>query len=174
MRILIAAAALAAATPCAAQQPPLPPPGGGPNGQPTATIVAEPVAVLIAACDANGDARVTQVELAPCLARSFAVIDTGASGTLGYIGYSDWALWWLGDRNALPSPFSVDNDNDNRITPVELQTQFAKLFARFDADKDGAVSRAELLTIKSGARPSEPPRGRRGRGAAPAAKPLRP
>ena len=125
------------------------PPIGTSAGQPPATIVAEPVAVMIAACDANGDAKVTRPELQACVQRSFAAIDTTHGGSIGYIGYSDWALMWLGDRNALPSPFSVDADGDNRITLAELQAQFDSLFARFDADKDGAVTRAELLTIRA-------------------------
>ena len=129
--------------------PGTPPVGTGPGGQPPATIVAEPVALMIAACDANGDAKVTRAELQSCVQRSFAAIDTAHGGSIGYIGYSDWALMWLGDRNALPSPFSVDSDGDNRITLAELQAQLESLFVRFDADKDGAVTRAELLTIRA-------------------------
>ncbi|WP_242139548.1 EF-hand domain-containing protein [Sphingomonas sp. TREG-RG-20F-R18-01] len=121
--------------------------------QPTATIVAEPAAVFIAACDQNGDARTSRAELDACVARSFARIDTANSGTIGYIGYADWALLWLGDRNALPSPFGVDANQDNRITVAELQGEFGRLFERFDLDRDGMVTRAELLTIRSGLRP---------------------
>lgn len=144
--------------------PPVPTlPRGGPNGQPQATIIAEPVALMIAACDANGDAKVTRAELAACVKHSFASIDTGNSGSIGYIGYSDWALMWLGDRNALPSPFTVDADGDNRITLAELEAQFDTLFARFDTNKDGMLTRAELLTIKATAVGERPdPRGKRG------------
>lgn len=169
MRTLIAASVALGilAAPATAQQLVTPPPlpGGGPNGQPAATIVAEPVAMMIATCDADGDGKVTRAELAPCVARSFAAIDTEHKGSIGYIDYSDWALRWLGDRNALPSPFTVDANGDNRITLAELQAQFDMLFARFDADKDGAVTRAELLTIKSagvgGFGHVEPGRGKR-------------
>jgi Ca2+-binding EF-hand superfamily protein len=169
MRTLIAAAVALGimAAPATAQQLVTPPPlpGGGLNGQPAATIVAEPVAMMIATCDADGDGQVTRAELVPCVARSFAAIDTDHKGSIGYIDYSDWALRWLGDRNALPSPFTVDADGDNRITLAELQAQFDTLFARFDADKDGAVTRAELLTIKSagvgGFGHVEPGRGKR-------------
>lgn len=138
------------------------PPIGSSTGQPPATIVAEPVALMIAACDANGDAKVTRAELDACVKRSFAAVDTGNAGSIGYIGYSDWALLWLGDRNALPSPFTIDTDGDNRITLAELQAQFATLFARFDTDKDGVLTRAELLTIKAMAMGDRPdPRGRK-------------
>ena len=171
MRIVIAAA-LALATPAAAQQAVMPPPlpGGGPNGQPVATIVAEPVALMIATCDANGDGGVTRAELTPCIARSFAAIDTAKKGSLGYIDYSDWALKWLGDRNALPSPFTVDADGDNRITLPELEAEFDRLFTRFDVDKDGTVTRAELLTIKAGTA-GDRPFDRKGKRGAPSGRP---
>ncbi|MEG3175947.1 EF-hand domain-containing protein [Sphingomonas sp. RB3P16] len=129
--------------------------------QPAATIVAEPAALFIAACDANGDGRTTRAELTACVARTFADADPGHAGSIGYIGYSDWALKWLGDRNALPSPYGVDSDNDNRITLSELQAQFATLFDRFDLDKDGATTRAELITIRSAAVPQAGDGGKR-------------
>lgn len=165
-RLILAFLALAA--PAAAQQGTVPgervtPPAR--PGQPLATIVAEPVALMIAACDADGDARVTRAELAPCVARSFATIDAGNKGSIGYIDFSDWALRYLGDRNALPSPFSVDADNNDRITLAELQDQVSRLFTRFDADKDGVATRAELLTIRSGSEGRGiGGRGKRGRG----------
>jgi hypothetical protein len=123
-----------------------PPPAGTP--QPPATIFAEPAALFIAACDANGDGRVTQAELTAGVARSYATAEGAAIGSIGYIAFADWAQAWLGDRNALPSPFEVDRDGDNRITLAELQTRFAQFFARFDRDKDGVLTRAELITIR--------------------------
>ena len=126
-----------------------PPPAGTP--QPPATIFAEPAALFIAACDANGDGRVTQAELTACVARSYATAEGAASGSIGYIAYADWAQAWLGDRNALPSPFEVDRDGDNRITLAELQTRFAQFFTRFDRDKDGILTRPELITIRAAA-----------------------
>ena len=132
--------------------------------QPPATIVAEPAAMFIASCDGDGDGKTTRAELSACIARTFADADTAHTGAIGYIGYSDWALKWLGDRNALPSPYGVDADNDNRITLAELQAQFARLFDRFDVDRNGAATRAELVTIRGSAVPQGPggKRGRRG------------
>lgn len=143
-----------------AQTPPI-----APLRQPPATIVAEPAALFVAACDGDGDGRTTRAELTVCVARSFAAIDTAHAGSIGYIGYSDWALTWLGDRNALPSPFEVDSDGNNRITPAEMQASFARLFDRFDVSKDGAATRAELLTIRGSAAPdgSDGKNRRRGR-----------
>jgi hypothetical protein len=141
-----------------------PPIANGSNGQPLATMVVEPVAMMIAACDTDNDGKTTRAELVQCVTKSFDAIDTGHKGSIGYIDYSDWALKWLGDRNALPSPFTVDSDGDNRITITELQAEFTTLFTRFDTDKDGAATRAELLTIRATAGGDRPPgkRGKRG------------
>ncbi|MBI3742736.1 MAG: cell division protein FtsZ [Chloroflexi bacterium] len=50
------------------------------------------------------------------------------------------------------------------LTLAELTAQFDRLFARFDANHDGAVTRAELLTIRSVAigTPLAQPDGKRG------------
>lgn len=154
------------AAPLSAQTTPVVAPVPAPPRQPGATIVAEPVAMLIAACDSNGDGQTTRAELSACIARSFAEADSAHKGSIGYIEYSDWALKWLGDRNALPSPFGIDSDGDNRITLDELQAQFSTLFDRFDTNKDGVVTRAELITIRS----APVPQGDDGKGGRRAAK----
>lgn len=135
----------------------------GPPPQPPATLVVEPVAMAIAAFDADGDARVTRTELEAGVRRAFEAIDTARAGTLGYIAFADWAERFLGDRNALPSPFETDSDGDNRITLAELQAKMAETFARLDRDKDGVVSRAECLTIRAmaPARPGDERKRRR-------------
>lgn len=129
---------------------------GPPQGTPP-TLVVEPVAMMIAACDTDGDARVTRDELYRCVATGFAAIDTSHSGKLGYIAFADWAERWLGDRNALPSPFETDSDGDNQITLAELTAKLDATFVRLDKDKDGALTRAELLTIRAdaGRRPDD-------------------
>jgi hypothetical protein len=138
-----------------AQAAPAAPPG--PPAQPPATLVAEPVAVAIAGFDADGDARVTRAEMEAGVRRSFAAIDTAGAGTLGYIGFADWAERYLGNRSALPSPFETDANGDDRISLAELEAKFAEVFARLDVDKDGVLTRAELLTIRAdaGRRPDE-------------------
>ncbi|RZL60701.1 MAG: EF-hand domain-containing protein [Sphingomonas sp.] len=132
-------------------------------GQPPATFVVEPVGMAIAGFDADGDGRTSRAELDAGVRRSFAAIDTGKAGTIGYIAFADWAERWLGDRNALPSPFEVDSDGDNRITLAELQATFARIFARLDVDKDGVVTRKELLTIRAMAGRTMGPPGKRKR-----------
>ena len=126
MSVLLALAVVqAAATP--APPPPAP-------AQPHATMVVEPAAMLIATLDADSD--------------GLATVDRDGKG-VGYIVYSDWAERWLGDRNALPSPYQVDTTGDDRITADEVVAAMTRIFDRLDRDKDGSVSRAECLTIRA-------------------------
>lgn len=131
-----------------------------PKAQPPATILVEPAAMLLAACDADSDAHTTRAERDACLARALAAAEGGGSGKIGYISYADWARTWLGDPNALPSAYEVDADGDNRITAAELTSRFTALFDRYDADKNGALTRSELVTIRAQA-PSGPEDERR-------------
>lgn len=122
----------------------------GPPPLPPATLVAEPVALAVAGFDADGDARVTKAEVEVGVRRSFASVANGAE-TLGYIAFADWAERYLGNRSALPSPFETDRNGDDRIGLAELQAKFAEAVARMDVDKDGVLTRAELLTIRADA-----------------------
>ena len=127
---------------------------GKPNAQTPATLVVEPAAMFVASCDDDHDGFTRRAELDACIARTLAGRgdagnDGGAARGMGYLAYADWALRWLGDRTALPSPFEIDRDGDDRITLAELQAQFSRLFSRYDRDGDGAVSRAEALTIRA-------------------------
>ncbi|HVJ01007.1 MAG TPA: EF-hand domain-containing protein [Sphingomonas sp.] len=163
MRLALLLAALAATPAVAQERPPLAPVQAVPAGpqQPAATVIAEPVAMMIAAFDADGDARVTRAEFDAGLRRSFDSVDTAHKGSLGYIAFSDWSERWMGDRNTLPSPFETDRDGDNQVSFAELAQRFDLLFQRFDADKDGVIVRRELLTIRPPA--FVPGRGRRGK-----------
>ncbi|MBY0301071.1 EF-hand domain-containing protein [Sphingomonas ginsenosidimutans] len=148
----LAAAAAAAAAPAApAQEPPpivvrAPEPA---QPQTPATMVVEPVAMMIATFDANGDALVDRSEMIDGVRASFEAIDTAHTGALRYIAYSDWAATFLGDANALPSPYEVDRNNDGQVTLDELLDQFSRLFARYDKDGSKTISRAELLTFRT-------------------------
>ncbi|GAA0748696.1 EF-hand domain-containing protein [Sphingomonas sp. ABOLD] len=150
MRLFLLLAACTAALPAAAQQRPASDPitVNAPGAQPQATVIAEPVALLIAGFDSDGDARVTRAEFDAGLKRSFDSADTGHTGSLGYIAYSDWSLRWMGDRNTLPSPFEMDRDGDNKVSWSEFQDRFAQIWTRFDKNKDGVIERSELVTIR--------------------------
>lgn len=173
--------ALAAAAPAPPQDgPPIVVKGPQPaQPQTPATMVVEPVAMMVATFDGNGDAMVDRSEMLAGVRASFEAVDTAHAGKLRYIAFADWAEKFLGDRNALPSPFEVDRDNDGQITLEELQDQFSRLFARYDKDGNRTISRAELVTYRTapidargptaGRRQdkNEPPRARGRRGTPP-------
>ncbi len=126
------------------------------NPAPIPLMIAEPVAMAIATFDADHDGIVTRAEFDAGVRRSFEVSAKGQPA-LGYIAFGDWSERWLGNRNALPSPFEVDADGDNRITLVELQARFDLFFTRFDTDKDGTLRRSELLTVRTLPTPGQQP-----------------
>ncbi len=135
------------------------PPNRAPKPDPyrpaPATIVAEPVALFIAGADRGSpDGRTTLEEFRRAVLEATSADppwrERGDTG-IGYIQYADWCERWLGDRNAVPTPFDVDRNGDNRITYDEFVDRMEAIFARLDADKDGAVTRKELLTIRTSA-----------------------
>jgi len=138
--LMLAAAAVQAA------RPPQAPDG---QAQPPATMVAEPVAMALAGFDSDEGGRTTRAEMEAGVRRSFQLVDTAHTGKLRYIDFAEWSLRWLGDRNALPSPFDVDRDGDDAVSLEELQAWFAATFDRLDKDHDGILTRAELLTIRA-------------------------
>lgn len=151
--LTLAAVSLAAQQQPAAPGVPLQPPQ--PGSEPIPLMIAEPVAMAIAAFDADSDGIVTRTEYDAGVSKSFDAVAKGQAA-IGYIQFGDWSERWLGNRNALPSPFEVDQDGDNRISLSELKARFALFFTRFDRDKNGSITRSELLTT----RPAPQPGGR--------------
>ncbi len=132
------------------------PPGGATGGRDRGpmlgrqgpTIVAEPIALVLAGFDGDQDGLVTRAEAIAGAARSFAAVANGASD-IGFIGYSTWCQRWLGDPNAAPGPYEVDADHDQRITRAELTAAVLGAFDRFDVNHDGTLTRAELVTVRA-------------------------
>ncbi|WP_448658702.1 EF-hand domain-containing protein [Sphingomonas sp. CJ99] len=159
--ILIALLLTALQDPAAGQRGAMPAPESMP--MPRASMMAEPLALFLVGCDADRDAVVTRAELDACAQSSLLPHLDRDGMAAGYLSFGDWAERHLGDRNALPSPFGVDTDGDNRITPAEFAATLTAAFARMDRDSDGRLTRAELLTIRTTAGPGGPgrPRSRR-------------
>lgn len=123
------------------------------------TIVAEPVALYLAAADRDRDGRTTLAELRQSLVETTSADPRWGDG-IGYLAYSDWAGRWLGDRNGLPTPLEVDRNGDSRVTVEEMSQRMEAIFTRLDVDKDGALSRAELLSVRRSAFDDRPDRKR--------------
>jgi len=150
--MLLLSLALLAAQP----GPPSPPPaeirpGENPQGVNPVPIseTAEPLGLAIASFDSNGDGLTSRAEFEAALERTFTAADRDGNGSLGYIEYSGWALTWLGSATALPGPFAIDTDGDNQISRAEFMAAFASQFDRLDANGDGSISHAELLTLRN-------------------------
>jgi len=147
---------LSAAAPAAQPGPPPPPPvtirpGAAPEGTSPVPIseVAEPLGLAVAGFDADHDGRTSLAEFDASLARTFGAADRDQDGALGYIEYSGWAETWLGSATALPGPFAIDADGDNRLTQSEFTAEFRRHFTRLDTNADGAIGHAELLTVRN-------------------------
>jgi len=160
MRGIIAASALMVLAACASgpRGPGELRAGGAPqvrSGLIGATHVVSTGGLLIAGFDANGDAAVDRAELAAGAARAFSAADADGSGGVTPVEHGNWAQIWLGSRSAVPGWITFDNNLDNDITPAEFNDTLDDLFTRLDQDKNGSVTRSELLSE----RPARPRRG---------------
>lgn len=142
MRLMWIAASLclvAAAKPIAPTLPASPPaPGAGARSY-------APVALLFAGFDANADRRLDRAEIEAGIARAWKAADPQGARSIGLIELGDWAADWLGDQSAPPGRFDFDRNGDDRISAAEFKAEFERQFAKFDANRDGFVTRAEML-----------------------------
>lgn len=111
------------------------------------TISAAPVALMIAGFDNDGDTRVTRAEFDAGIDRSFKSGDANGDGAITLIELSGWAQTWLGNAGALPGQYDFDRDGDDRVSSAEYKAEYARRFAELDKNKDGALIRAELITL---------------------------
>ena len=93
-------------------------PLSGGIARPLAEVGGADIALTIGAIAARVDGKTSRAEMEAGVKRSYDAIDTVHQGSIGYLQFADWAERWLGDRNALPSPFDVDKNSDDRITSM--------------------------------------------------------
>jgi hypothetical protein len=111
--------------------------------------VAQPMALAVAGFDTDNDGITSRAEFDAGLGRTFAAADANGDGQLGYIEYAAWARTWMGSETALPGPFAIDRDGDDRLARAEMLSEFGRQFERLDANRDAALARAELLTVRN-------------------------
>lgn len=109
--------------------------------------VLEPSALILVGMDANQDFVINREELTAGAAASFAAADTNKSGTLTPVEHADWAAKWMGDRYASPGYMNFDANMDQGISPEEFSKELERLFAIYDQDHNGTVTRVELLVF---------------------------
>ena len=128
------------------------------------TISATPVAIMIAGFDRDADARVTRAEFDAGVEHSFKAGDANGDGAISLIELSNWAATWLGNAGALPGQYDFDREGeDDRISADEYRAEFGRRWDSLDKDRDGVLTRAELIVLTM-PRPAMPERdGKRGR-----------
>lgn len=109
------------------------------------TYYLAPAAIMFIASDANNDAKVTMEELETYLLPVFAKADRDENGTLKPTEYAIWAREYLGRQDTVPSFIGIDANQNDVVTQAEYLATFSKLFAQYDVDEDGILSRAEIV-----------------------------
>jgi hypothetical protein len=119
-------------------------------------------AALLRAADENRDGVATRAEIDALLGAEFAWRDRNGDGVLDAADQGPMAQRLAEQRAARPDdPWAaprrgVDGDGDRQVTRAEMTAQADDLFARLDADSDGAITAEEARDARAGRR------GRRG------------
>jgi len=132
-------------------------PGGGPgsgrlsgsSGDPAlqhGAIVVKPAGLLLIDMDTNRDLDTDSEELANSTPDLFAQIDQDNGGVLSALEFANWAQTALGTRYPTFGMARFDTDNSLGVEADEFATGLQTLFASYDKDNNGRVSRAELFT----------------------------
>lgn len=129
---------------CASEPAPKERPAG-PLRELAGAVLVRPVGLVFADIDSDGDAVLTSLEIEVGTAAQFAKFDRDSSAVWSFVEQGDWAETHLGDRYALPSAMQMDTDGNGTIVLDEFQAAIAAAARLADTDKDGAVSRSELL-----------------------------
>lgn len=102
-------------------------------------------AFVFVAADLDRDAITTREEADAAIAAGFAAADADASGALEPLEWRAWSEAMFGAPLIGPFRLDVDRNVDNTITQEEFVAEFTARFDRYDADENGALTRAELV-----------------------------
>ena len=106
-------------------------PGGGPMG-------------MFEAFDTNKDGKLTQDEINAVRDQRLAQFDANKDGQLSLEEYK--ALWLDAMQRPMVRGFqSNDTDGNGQITKDEFRERFAHVIVRLDTNRDGAVTREEVM-----------------------------
>jgi hypothetical protein len=121
-------------------------------------------ALLFVSFDADNDGRTSAADLDAGVLREWARADRNQDGVLTPLEFSDWARSALGGPQLPPYRLNFDRNVDNSITRAEFADELRARFDEYDANHDGAVTRAEMLRPGPQARPQMTRDGPRGEG----------
>ena len=148
-------------------------PGGSRRGGPGAeqgaayrqTTFLSGASLLFVQFDADRDYAATRAEAELGAASEWARAAHGPTG-MTPIQFESWAAAALGGPNIGPYRLAFDSNVDNEVTEEEFKAGILEKFDKFDANKDGKVTRAEMVerlperALGPGGPAGEPPRGR--------------
>ncbi|WP_018997195.1 EF-hand domain-containing protein [Hirschia maritima] len=107
--------------------------------------VAQPLALLFASMDKSGDNQTSISELNTYTDAQWNTLNLKNDSGLRSFAYQKWATENLGHSDAMPSFIGFDTDLSGYITKLEFETCLRRNFDLLDKDKNGLISRTELL-----------------------------
>lgn len=113
--------------------------------------IAMPVGLFLTSMDLDRDTRVSRTEIRDGAAESFDASDTNGDGHLRPIEFEAWSLTYLGSEYSTPGRLQFDHDQDGRVSRSEFTATFDEVVRRLDTNRDGTLTRAELLVEVNGA-----------------------
>ncbi|KAF0178952.1 MAG: hypothetical protein IV086_01125 [Hyphomonadaceae bacterium] len=174
-RFLTTSLALAAALSLAAcaSGPPRGGPRGGPGGGDLGSAYRQSAflsgaALLFVQFDADGDYATSKAEAEAGAQREWARA-SGGSTVLSPIQFDLWSAKALGGPNLGPYRLAFDSNVNNEITATEFAGAIVAKFDFWDKNKDGSLTRLEMVERlpdvrrgpeQDGARPADGPPGR--------------
>lgn len=138
-------------------------PGGGPEDMAAPRPLKTSAGLLLASFDADHDMEISRTELNAGIDRAFARADQNNDGDIAPLEYEGFAKAALDGGKSPPFRLDFDRDVDGRISLQEFRAELTAIADSLDADKNGALSHAELLKA------SETQPGARGPGSGPRA-----
>jgi hypothetical protein len=121
--------------------------GGSGEGEFTGGLIVQPFALLLTDFDTDGDRHVTPAELEAGVAAAWRELDRDLDGSASALEFADWSRAAMGAENTIPGRVAFDRDSSGTISRSEFEAQIGQEFARLDADRSGAVERAELVRL---------------------------
>src|SRR5690606_19214033 len=104
-----------------------------------------PAGLLLASFDSDGDYRIAPAELEAGIGRAFASADTDDDGAVSLIELGDFRARAFGAREALPGPFTFDANQDGAVSRAEFAAALNATAADHMA-ADGAIPFSALVT----------------------------
>ena len=113
--------------------------------------VAMPVGLFLTSLDTDRDTRIDLAEVRDGAAATFDASDANVDGYLRPIEFEAWSRTYLGAEYTSPGRLQFDHDQDGRVSRDEFAATFDQIRTRLDGDRDGVLTRGELLVEINGA-----------------------